>query len=300
MLDLEDFTRQLQERQDYVEANLPRFMPSPHDYPPVLYEAMHYAVFNGGKRLRPLLVLEGARLVGGELEPVLPFACAMEMIHSYSLVHDDLPAMDDDDYRRGQPTCHKVFGEANAILAGDALLTRAFEVMAHADSTAGLEARWVVKAIQEAAIAAGSQGMIGGQVLDLEAEGKELNLEQLKAIHSRKTGALFRASLRSGALIYGVQDERLQALTDYAEGFGLGFQITDDILDVEGDEQALGKPVGSDARNEKMTYPQLIGIEDARRLAQTCLQEAIDRLKIFGVEAEFLRSLAFYMLERKS
>ena len=142
--------------------------------------------------------------------------------------------------------------------------------------------------------------MIGGQVLDLEAEGKELNLEQLKAIHSRKTGALFRASLRSGALIYGVQDERLQALTDYAEGFGLGFQITDDILDVEGDEQALGKPVGSDARNEKMTYPQLIGIEDARRLAQTCLQEAIDRLKIFGVEAEFLRSLAFYMLERKS
>ena len=144
MLDLEDFTRQLQERQDYVEANLPRFMPSPHDYPPVLYEAMHYAVFNGGKRLRPLLVLEGARLVGGELEPVLPFACAMEMIHSYSLVHDDLPAMDDDDYRRGQPTCHKVFGEANAILAGDALLTRAFEVMAHAEY-GRTEARWVVR-----------------------------------------------------------------------------------------------------------------------------------------------------------
>ncbi|NLU50506.1 MAG: polyprenyl synthetase family protein [Syntrophomonadaceae bacterium] len=295
-----DFVRQLQERQAYIDRHLVRFMPPAGSYPPVIHQAMHYAVFNGGKRLRPTLVLEAARAVGGEVEKALPTACAIEMIHCYSLVHDDLPAMDDDDLRRGKPTCHKVFGEANAILTGDALLTLAFEVLAGSASIPGLEPVQVMKVIHEVAVAAGSQGMIGGQVLDLEAEGAEISLELLKDIHSRKTGALFRACLRSGSMLFGVEDERLKALTRYAESFGLGFQVTDDILDVEGDEQVIGKPVGSDRKNEKATYPYLLGLDEARRVARTCIQEAVESLAPFGPEADFLRNLAHYVLERQS
>lgn len=294
------FLEELGERRAFIDKHLPYFMPSQNEYPPVIHQAMHYAVFNGGKRLRPILVLEAARLVGGAEDKALPVACAIEMIHAYSLVHDDLPAMDDDDYRRGKPTCHRVFGEANAILAGDALLTRGFEVMAAAATRPGIDSNQLIKVIQEVAEAAGSGGMIGGQVIDLESEGNSISLQVLQTMHDKKTGALFRACLRSGPLLFGVEDERLKALTCYAEKFGLGFQITDDILDVEGDQALTGKPVGSDEKSQKATYPSILGLDTARKMACECIEEAVKSLEIFGSEAMFLKNLASYLLLRKA
>lgn len=299
-VDVGSLLEELGKRRAYIDNQLTRFMPPATDYPPNIHQAMHYAIFNGGKRLRPILTLEAARVAGGEVEKALPVACAIEMIHSYSLVHDDLPAMDDDDFRRGKPTCHRVFGEANAILTGDALLTLAFEVLAGTNGLPGIDPARVLKVIREVAVAAGSNGMVGGQVVDLDSEGKQIDILELQTMHRKKTGALFRACLRSGALLFGVEDRRLEALTRYADGFGLGFQITDDILDVEGDVRLIGKPVGSDTKNQKVTYASLLGMDAARKMAQTCIQEAVDSLDIFGPEADFLRNLAYYILERKS
>ncbi|MFO7974619.1 MAG: polyprenyl synthetase family protein [Candidatus Hydrogenedentota bacterium] len=246
-------------------------------------------MFAGGKRLRPALALGASEIVSGSDDPAMPAACALEMIHTYSLMHDDLPAMDDDDLRRGKPTAHKAFGEANAILAGDALLTMAFDVVAQSGNTA---------VVGEIAQAAGVAGMVGGQVLDLESENKQLTLDALRHIHAYKTGALIRASVRVGAMLGGAPRESLDALTRFGESIGLAFQIADDILDVIGVEANMGKRVGSDANKKKSTYPQLLGLDQARALALEAVEEANAALVPFGPEAEVFRALAHFIIER--
>lgn len=262
-----------------------------------IMQAMEYSLMAGGKRIRPLLLMSAADAIKkGSGENFLTFACAVEMIHTYSLIHDDLPAMDNDDYRRGKLTNHKVFGEANAILAGDALLTLAFEVMLRQKN---VRSAILMAAVEETAIAAGVAGMVGGQAIDLESEGKKIDMPTLKKMHLCKTGALFRASIRAGAILAGASGEQLKALTRYAENFGLAFQITDDILDFVGDEKNLGKPVGSDERNQKSTYVTLTSLDEAKKLSKETVADALDALKIFGDEADFLRNLVKFLLERK-
>ncbi len=262
-----------------------------------LMQAMEYSLMAGGKRLRPILLMAAADASGGNGEKFLQTASALEMIHTYSLIHDDLPAMDNDDYRRGKLTNHKVFGEAMAILAGDALLTLAFEVALRQKD---VPHEILLSVLKEISIAAGAAGMVGGQVIDLRSEGVKIDLATLKLMHMGKTGALFRAAIRSGALLAQAPDEKLNALTNYAEAFGLAFQITDDILDVEGDEKILGKTTGSDAKNNKSTYVSLTSLAEAKKLAQKAVEEAIAALKIFGTEADFLRELVRYLIARKN
>ena len=229
------------------------------------------------------------------MEDFIQVACAIEMIHTYSLIHDDLPAMDNDDYRRGKLTNHKVYGEAMAILAGDALLTQAFEVMLRQP---GVPADVLLKVVREMAIAAGPNGMVGGQAIDLESEGKHIPMETLKKLHMGKTGALFRAAIRSGAILAGADEKQLADLTAYAEAFGLAFQITDDILDVVGNEAVIGKPVGSDERNDKSTYVTLTSLETARELAAQVVADGVKALEGFGDKAVFLRELLESLLAR--
>ena len=260
-----------------------------------LVQAMQYSLMSGGKRLRPILLMAAADSINGSGEKFLTVASAIEMIHTYSLIHDDLPAMDNDDYRRGKLTNHKVFGEATAILAGDALLTLAFEVMTRQEN---ISPEILLKVVQEMSIAAGAAGMVGGQSIDLESEGKKISMSTLQKMHMAKTGALFKAAIRSGAILAGANSEQLNALTIYAEKFGLAFQITDDILDVIGDEKNLGKPVGSDEKNNKSTYVTLTSIETAKNLAQKAVDDAVDALKNFGAEADFLRELVKFLLGR--
>ena len=298
--DLAQFRQELEKRKQYIDSCLKKYLTPSDAYPPIIHEAMHYAIFNGGKRLRPILVLEGAALAGGSQESTVPVACALEMIHSYSLVHDDLPAMDDDNLRRGKPTCHIVFGEANAILTGDALLTGAFSVMTESAGMPGVKPDNLIRVIREIADAAGSQGMIGGQVIDLQSEDQHTDYETLKTLHSLKTGKLFQAALRSGGILNDMDEKGLQSIDEYARNFGLAFQITDDILDVSGIEEVTGKPAGSDAKNAKTTYPGLFGLEKSRHLAEDCVKACIDILKNFGPEADFLRQLAYFTLERQN
>ncbi|HOK10217.1 MAG TPA: polyprenyl synthetase family protein [Candidatus Hydrogenedens sp.] len=254
-----------------------------------LIDAMEYSLFSGGKRLRPALVLGASDLVGGETDRVLPIACAIEMIHTYSLIHDDLPALDNDDFRRGKPTLHKVYGEAVALLAGDGLLTLAFELLAGTGKA---------EVVAEVAHSAGVNGMVGGQFLDMDAEGHLVSLETLQQIHKKKTGALICTSLRCGAILSNATPEQIQALTDYGEHLGLAFQITDDILNVVGDEKTLGKPVGTDKKHKKSTYPALLGLEQARQFAYEHVREAIIALESFGDKAEMFRQLALYVFCR--
>ena len=261
-----------------------------------LARAMEYSLLSGGKRLRPVLLMAAADAVNGTGENFLTTASAVEMIHAYSLIHDDLPAMDNDDYRRGRLTNHKVFGEAMAILAGDALLTLAFEVVMRQKNTSYAA---ILSVVRELSTAAGAGGMVGGQSIDLESEDKTIDLATLKKMHMGKTGALFRAAIRCGAILSNATNLQLNALTKYAENFGLAFQITDDILDVTGDEKNLGKPVGSDARNKKSTYVTLTSLETAKSLAGDAVNDAVSALKIFGDEADFLRELVQYLPERK-
>ncbi len=298
--DFEAFQLEIKKRKDFIDKSLKDYLPAPDSDPPLIHQAMHYAIFNGGKRLRPIMVLEGAKIAGGEVKKAICVACALEMIHSYSLVHDDLPCMDDDDLRRGQPTCHRVFGEANAVLAGDALLTAAFELLSAEKGNLGIEPAVMLRVIAIIAQAAGSKGMIGGQILDLQAEGKTIDYEGLRNLHCLKTGQLFRAALISGALVGGMEEKGLSALNDYADNFGLAFQISDDILDVEGDAELIGKSTGSDARKGKNTYPSLLGLTESRQVLEGSVDRCIRSLKIFGSEAEFLRCLACYTLYRKS
>ena len=260
---------------------------------------MRYSVFAGGKRVRPILLLAAAGAVGGDGEAVLPAACAMEFVHTYSLIHDDLPAMDDDDYRRGQPTSHKVFGEAVAILAGDALLTCAFEVMAGPDLTNRFAPAVLLEATHCLAHAAGFSGMVGGQVVDMASEGREVPRDVLEYIHRHKTAALLGAAVTIGGLLGGGSAPQLAALKRYGRATGLAFQIADDVLDVEGDSAALGKQVGQDEKHGKATYPALLGMEASRQRAAALLNEALAALSDFDIGAERLRQLARFIVNRK-
>lgn len=282
------------ERQELINRGLDKYLPIEGDYPKEIAEAMRYSVFAGGKRIRPILVLAACEIVGGNLQNAMKVACSIEFIHTYSLIHDDLPAMDDDDIRRGIPTCHIIYGEALAILAGDALLTYAFELLAECNN---------VDLIKEISIASGPKGMIAGQVADILAERNQndKSKELLEYIHHNKTGALIKASVISGGLIGGaMHKQQLQALNSYANHFGLAFQITDDILDLEGDFAELGKKIGSDEKNQKLTYPLLYGIEKSKKMALDNVNLACDNLKIFGDKAVPLISLAKSLLTRRS
>ncbi len=286
------------ERRKLVDAALDRWLPEAGDRPPKIHEAMRYSVFAGGKRLRPLLALLACEAVGGKPEDALPAAAALEMIHTYSLIHDDLPAMDDDDFRRGRPTCHKAFGEAIAILAGDALLTQAFQVLAD-PAAGGVPPARRLQIIAEIAEAAGSLGMVGGQAQDILAEGQHIDLATLLYLHTHKTGALIRASIRAGGIAGGAEGDRLEALTRFGVKVGLAFQIVDDILDIEGSSELLGKTVGSDARKKKATYPAVVGMEESRREAASLLAEAKEALRPLGPAAEPLLALADFVGQRR-
>lgn len=295
-----ELKRYLGERTALVDAALERWLPGNDILPAVLHQAMRYSIFAGGKRLRPILIIAACEAVGGDPQRVLHAACAMEMLHTYSLIHDDLPAMDDDDFRRGQPTNHKVYGEANAILAGDALLTEAFRLLADPDANRDMDPAVVLRVIETIARCAGSQGMVGGQVVDMESEGKPVDLATLQYIHTRKTGALFLASIQAGAWLGGGSVDQVAALTRYGETAGLAFQIADDILDIIGDQAELGKDVGSDQARGKATYPALLGLSEARRRAEELRDLAIAALEPLGPDAEPLRELARYIVDRTS
>ena len=285
------------QRAKLVEADLLKELHATPALDEKLMQAMEYSLMAGGKRLRPILLMSAADAAGGVGENFVTVADALEMIHTYSLIHDDLPAMDNDDYRRGKLTNHKVFGEAMAILAGDALLTLAFEVVLRQRD---VPPEILLNVSREIAQAAGAAGMVGGQVIDLLSEGKQIDLSTLKLMHSGKTGALFRAAIRSGAILAQAPEKILKDLTRYANAFGLAFQITDDILDVAGDAKLLGKSTGSDAKNGKATYVSLTTLDTARSYAQAAVDEALDALKNFGTEADFLRELVKYLIDREN
>jgi geranylgeranyl diphosphate synthase type II len=288
----------LAEQQTLVDAHLDRLAPPETEAPETIHRAMRYSLFAGGKRIRPILCVEAARAAGVDPGPAhFTAACSLEFIHTYSLIHDDLPALDNDDYRRGKLTCHKVFGEAMAILAGDALLTLAFEVLAGMDTAPDRKSRMIA----ELAAAAGTVGgMIAGQVADLEGEGQPPTAPLLESIHRAKTGALLRASLRLGAICAGAADPHYQALSCYGEHIGLAFQIVDDILDVEESSAALGKTAGKDAQQHKITFPAVYGVAESRRMAALECQRAHETLAPFGARAGHLHELADLIVHRKS
>jgi geranylgeranyl diphosphate synthase type II len=290
----------LQNRSALVDRALERWMPGEEVLPRSLHQAMRYSVFAGGKRLRPILMIAACESLGGHAGQVLHAACAMEMIHTYSLIHDDLPAMDDDAFRRGRPTNHKVYGEATAILAGDALLTEAFRILADAEANRSVPPATVIKVIELVARYAGSQGMVGGQVVDMESEGKEIDFPTLEYIHTHKTGGLILASVQVGALLGGANDSQVAAIKRFGGAAGLAFQIADDILDIVGDQQHLGKNVGSDQARGKATYPAQLGLDEARQRADELCGIAISALAPLGKPAEILQELARYIVNRDS
>ncbi len=292
-LDVEEY---IKDKTVLIDKALDAFLPGEGEFPQTLHKAMRYSVFTGGKRVRPIMVMAAADAVGNESADVTGVACAVELIHTYSLIHDDLPAMDNDDLRRGKPTCHKAFGEATAILAGDALLTLAFDMIAC--KTSGRSSQKIMS-IKELARAAGSFGMVGGQVVDIESEGKDITFPVLEFIHIHKTGLLIRAAVRCGAIISGADGKELEALTKYGDAVGLAFQIADDILDVEGDTELMGKNVGGDARKGKATYPAIIGMKDSRERAEELAEKGISALEVFDGKAEPLREIARYIVKRK-
>ncbi len=281
-----------------IDRALNGYLPEEDRFPLSLHRAMRYSVFAGGKRLRPILTIASAEAVGGSEKDVMPLACAVELIHTYSLIHDDLPAMDDDELRRGKPTCHKVFGEAVAILAGDALLTLAFGILSQIPVEDMDAARRVLLVISEIARGAGHAGMVGGQVVDIESQGKEVDFPVLEYIHIHKTGALILASVRAGAILSGADKDELRSLTRYGEAIGLAFQITDDILDVEGDVEIMGKEAGMDMAKGKVTYPAILGIGESKNRVTSLIDRAIDSVSSFGERAEPLRGIAEYIVKR--
>ena len=293
-----DLKSYLSGRKQIVEAELEKIFPVASGLQKRVIEAARYSLFAGGKRLRPILCLAAAEVTGGDVKHVLPAACALEMIHTYSLIHDDLPAMDNDDFRRGVPTNHKVFGEAVAILAGDALLTEAFEYFT-LSAGGRLSPDKVVEVIRIAVRAAGYRGMIGGQVIDLECENQKVSLATVEYMHIHKTGALLSASLEIGAVLGGGDRVPTRALKTYGHHLGLAFQITDDLLDVEGDAALMGKTPGSDASKNKMTYPALLGVTQSREAAREHVERSLEALANFDSKAEPLRAIARYLLVRK-
>jgi len=294
-MDLKSYIDRCRKR---IDDALENYLPTAETLPNSLHKAMRYSVFAGGKRIRPVLMLAACEAVGGDSERVLPAACAMEMIHTYSLIHDDLPAMDDDDFRRGRSTNHKVFGEATAILAGDALLTEGFILLSNPDLNGHIPPETLRRVIHTVGRCAGSMGMVGGQVVDMESEGKSIDFPTLEYIHTRKTGALILASIQAGGLIGGAGEEAFAALTRYAEAAGLAFQVADDILDVVGDQDQIGKDVGSDEARGKATYVALLGLDEARKRARELGDLAVNALEPLGAPAEPLRAIAHYIVER--
>ncbi len=293
-----DIRSYLAKKKELVDKALESLVPQAKTFPPAVLEAMRYSLFAGGKRVRPILAVASAEALGAKTAGLLPAAGALELIHTYSLVHDDLPAMDDDDLRRGRPTCHKVYGEAIAILAGDGLLTMAFEVLSDPRRLKAIPAPRLLAIIREIATASGVFGMVGGQVVDIQSEGKEMDLPTLEYIHTHKTGALIRASVRVGALYAGAGERQFAALSRYGELVGLAFQIADDILDLTGKEEEIGKDVGSDLEKGKMTFPSFYGLEESRRRAVEVVDKAVAVLKGFDKKADPLRDLAKYIITR--
>ena len=294
MFNLENYLKQ---RAQLIERALADSMPESNGPAGLLFEAMRYSLLDGGKRLRPILTLASSEAVGGSIEDAISFACAVEMIHTYSLVHDDLPCMDNDDLRHGKPTNHKIYGDAIATLVGDALLTDAFGVLAR--SLASKSPAMVAATITELAEAAGSAGMVAGQVIDLLGEGRTMNLEQLEYLHSKKTGALFLTSVRGGARLGGATPAQLESLTTYARAIGLCFQVVDDLLDVEASTEQMGKRTQKDQAAGKNTYPGIIGVEESRKLARDLERRAIAATASLGERAQPLRAIASFVVERK-
>jgi len=295
-----DIRHYLDQKREEVDRFLETIIPDAKTPPTTLHEGMRYSLFAGGKRVRPILAIAAAEAVGTASQAVLAVASSLELIHTYSLIHDDLPAMDNDDYRRGKLTNHKVFGEAMAILAGDALLTLAFELCSRQDLMDGLTPTRQVQLIHELAVGSGNLGMVGGQVLDIQAENKDIDLATLQTIHKHKTGMLIRAAVRMGAIAASATAVQLGQLTAYAEDVGLAFQIADDVLNVTGTREELGKDANTDAQRGKKTYPAFHGIEGARALADQCVGRAIGHLETFDAKADPLRELARYIAARKN
>ena len=293
-----DITTYLAARRSAVDKALESLVPPARTFPPKVFEAMRYSLFAGGKRVRPILAIASAEALGAKTAGLLPIAGTLELIHTYSLIHDDLPAMDDDDFRRGRPTCHKVFGEAMAILAGDGLLNMAFEVLSDPRRLKAVPAGRLVAIIREIARASGVFGMVGGQVVDMVSEGQDIDFPTLEYIHTHKTGALIRASVRVGALYARASEKRLKALTRYGEMVGLAFQIADDILDVVGDRKVTGKDAGSDLKKGKKTFPGFYGLDESRRRAKEVVDRALEALKGFDRKADPLRELAAFIINR--
>jgi geranylgeranyl diphosphate synthase, type II len=291
-----DLKPYLTARQKLVDAALDHFLPRSSAKPATIHKAMRYSLFAGGKRLRPILCIAAAETCGGTPKKAMPAACSVECLHTYSLIHDDLPCMDDDDLRRGRPTSHKVFGEGLAVLAGDALLTIAFEILAQAPRTPRYS---VASQITELAAASGSRLLIGGQVADLENEGRKVSPFTLRFIHKSKTAALLTASIRLGAMSANATPARLAALTTFGESLGLAFQVIDDILDVTQSSEKLGKSAGKDVAAQKATFPAVFGLDKSRREAARLTTAALDALKPFGTRAAVLRALADYLLARE-
>jgi len=292
-----DFSRYWSARQKKVDAALNRFLPSLTTKPKTIHEAMRYSIFAGGKRLRPVICLATAEVLRGKPEEALPLACAVECIHTYSLIHDDLPAMDNDDFRRGKPTSHKVYGEGIAVLAGDALLTIAFEIAA---SCKGWPRYSRADVVHELAVAAGSRKLIAGQVADLEGEGKKISPAELRYIHENKTAALIASSIRLGAMSANAKPKQLARLTDFGESLGLAFQVIDDILDVTQTTEKLGKSAGKDIAAQKATYPALLGLDKAKKEADRLTARARAALAPFGKDAAPLEAIADFLLKRES
>jgi len=290
----------LDRRKKLIESSLSAYFSEEAEAYGTICAAVRYSLLAGGKRIRPVLCLAAAEATGGTIEEAMPAACALEMIHTYSLIHDDLPAMDNDDYRRGRLTSHKVFGEDMAVLAGDALLTEAFRTLTDRGKMPGTSPERILAVAGEIAEAAGYRGMVGGQALDVRAAEKEGDMENLYAIHRHKTGALLRVSLRTGAILAGADADALASLTAYGESIGLAFQIADDILNVEGNQELMGKKTGSDAEQGKITFPGLIGMEASRTRATELVTEAIACLDGFDERATPLRAIAHYIMDRKS
>lgn len=293
-----DIKEYLTAKREVVDKALELLVPPASTFPPKVFEAMRYSLFAGGKRVRPILAIASAEALGEKTAGLLPIAGALELIHTYSLIHDDLPAMDDDDLRRGRPTCHKVYGEAMAILAGDGLLNRAFEVLSDPRRLKTVTPVRLIAITREISLASGAFGMVGGQVVDMESEGQDVDFPTLEYIHTHKTGALIRASVRTGAIYAKASEKRLKALTRYGERVGLAFQIADDILDIAGSREEIGKDVGSDLKKGKKTFPSFYGLEESRRRAREVSDQALAALKDFDRKADPLRELAKFIVTR--
>lgn len=296
-MDIRDY---LSSKKQIVDKFLDSYMPPDDSYPQEIHRAMRYSLFAGGKRIRPILSIASFETVREDSSLILPVACAIELIHTYSLIHDDLPSMDNDDFRRGKPTNHRVFGEAVAILAGDALLTMAFSIITDSAYVQQLGNGQILQVVSEISSASGCKGMVGGQVVDILSEGRDIDVNTLEYIHVNKTGSLIRASVRAGGILAGADKSRLNALTVYGENVGLAFQITDDILDIEGKKEDLGKNTGMDIKKGKKTYPGLIGMDKSKEKVKELIDNALDALSIFDYKADPLRDIAKFIINRKN